>query len=143
MEVRRDVEWSKPLPDPDGVYAPWWKAAAEGRLLFQSCPRCAHRQLYPRPLCLACGETPGWETASGRGTVHTFTVVRQYGAKPFRDELPYVIAMVDLEEGVRLLSSVTDCDPEAVQVGMEVEAYAVLAAEDVGVPYFRPAAGPR
>jgi len=141
MEVVRGVEWSKPLPEADPVFAPWWKAAAEGRLLFQTCPGCGHRQFYPRPLCLECGATPEWTEASGRGRVHTFTVVRQYGLAPFRDELPYVVAMIELEEGVRLFSNVTDCDPESVHIDMEVEAYAALAAEDVGVPLFRPPAG--
>lgn len=138
MEVVRGVAWSRPLPEPDEVFAPYWRAAAEGRLLFQTCPACGHRQLYPRPLCLACGDTPEWTEASGRGAVHTCTVVRQYGAKPFADELPYVVAMIDLEEGVRLFSSVTDCDPESVHVGMEVEAYAVEAEEGLAVPFFRP-----
>ena len=138
MEVRRGVEWSKPLPDPDAVFEPWWRAASEGRLLFQTCPGCEHKQFYPRPLCLACGAMPEWTEASGRGSVYTFTVVRQYGGKPFRDELPYVVAMIELEEGVRLFSNVTDCDPEAVHIGMAVEAYAVEAAEGVGVPMFRP-----
>ena len=141
MEVRRVEEWKKPLPDPDATSEVWWRAAAEGRLLFQACPRCGHRQLYPRPLCLECGATPEWQEASGRGSVHTFTIVRQHGAPPFRDELPYVVAVVDLEEGVRVLSNLTDCEPESVHVGMAVEAHAALAAEGVGVPLFRPAAG--
>jgi uncharacterized OB-fold protein len=141
MDVLRDREWKKPLPAPDAVSAPWWAAAAEGRLLYQSCPVCGHRQFYPRPLCTACGADPEWAEASGRGVVHTFTVVRQYGAPPFKDELPYVVAMIELEEGVRMLANVTDCDVESVRVGMAVEAYAVAAADDVGVPFWRPVSG--
>ena len=53
--------------------------------------------------------------------------------------LPYVVAIVELEEGVRMMGNVTDCDPESVEIGMEVEAYAVLADEKLGIPYWRPA----
>jgi len=140
MEVVRDREWKKPMPKPDAVSAPWWAAAAEGRLLYQECPACGHRQFYPRPVCTACGADPEWAEASGRGVVHTFTVVRQYGQPPFKDELPYVVAMIELEEGVRMLSNVTDCDAESVHVGMPVEAYAVAAADEVAVPFWRPIA---
>lgn len=138
-----DRAYEGPLPDPDAVAVPWWKAAGEGRLLFQRCPSCAHAQFYPRALCTHCAATPEWQEASGRGKVHTFTVVRQMGAKPFRERLPYVVAMIELEEGVRMMTNVTDCPVEEVRIGMAVEAYA-LAAElpdgsRIGVPFWRPA----
>jgi len=133
-------EWTKPLPLPDNVSAPYWQAAAEGRLLIQRCPACGNVQWYPRALCTACGGDPEWLEAAGRGTVHTFTVIRQYGMKPFRDELPYVIAMVELEEGPLVFGSVTGCDPDAVSIGMPVEVHFRRAADDVGIPYWRPAA---
>lgn len=132
-------EWSKPLPEKDAVSAPFFEAAAEGRILYQRCPECDHRQFYPRALCTSCGADTQWAEAAGEGTVHTFTVIRQYGAPPFKDELPYVVAMIDLPEGVRMMSNVTDCDVDDVHVGMPVEAYAVRAADGVGVPFFRPA----
>ena len=74
----------------------------------------------------------------GSRHVHTFTVVRQYGARPFRDELPYVIAMVDLEEGPRVFGSITDCDVDTVEIGMAVEVHFVKAADEIGIPYWRP-----
>ena len=92
--------------------APFWEAASEGRLLYQRCPSCGHRQFYPRALCTACGATPEWAEASGRGEVHTFTVVRQHGGKAFREELPYVVAIVELSEGVRMMGTLTDVAPE-------------------------------
>lgn len=138
MEVLRIGAWAKPLPDPDAVYAPFWDAAGQGRLLYQECGSCGHRQFYPRALCTACGADPAWAEASGRGSVHTYTIVRQYGAAPFRDELPYVVAIIDLEEGVQMMGNVTHCAVDAVHVGMAVEAYAVAAADGVGVPFWRP-----
>ena len=138
MDVVRGTSWKKPLPEHDPVFAPFWEAAADGRLLYQECPACGNRQFYPRALCTACGADPAWAEASGRGTVHTFTIVRQYGAPPFKDELPYVVAVIELDEGVKMIGNVTDCAVDAVFVGMAVEAYAVEAAERVGVPFWRP-----
>jgi len=139
-DVTTPEEWHKPLPAVDDVNREFWAAAAEGRLLIQACPHCGHRQFYPRALCTACGDTPEWLECSGRGTVHTFTVIRQMGMRPFRDELPYVVAMVELEEGPLMMGNVTDCDPETVRIGLPVEAHFVRAADDVGVAMWRPAA---
>jgi uncharacterized OB-fold protein len=132
-------DWSRPLPQPDNVSAPYWEAAARGELLIQRCPDCGRRQFYPRAVCTGCGGDPEWERASGRGAVHTFTVVRQSYAKPFRDELPYVVAMIELDEGPMLMSNVTDCPVHDVRIGLLVEAHFVPAAENIGVPFFRPA----
>lgn len=133
-----DEEWRKPLPNVDDVNREYWQAGTEGRLLVQECPECGQRQFYPRALCTKCGGTPTWLECSGRGVVHTFTVIRQMGMRPFRDELPYVVAMVEIEEGPLILGNVTGCDPEAVTVGMPVEVHFVKAADDVGIPMWRP-----
>jgi hypothetical protein len=138
--VTPDGEWQRPLPATDEVNAAYWSAAAEGRLLIQECAECGHRQFYPRALCTHCGGEPRWLECTGRGTVHTFTVVRQMGMRPFRDDLPYVVAMVELEEGPMMMGNVTDCDPDSVRIGLPVEAYFLRAAEDVGVAMWRPAA---
>ena len=118
-----------PLPDNEAVIG--WRSGCD----------CGWRgrQFYPRALCTVCGADPEWERASGRGTVHTFTVIRQNYAKPFRDELPYVVAMIELAEGPMMMSNVTDCAADDVHVGMPVEAHFVTADEGIGVPFFRPA----
>ena len=134
-----DATWTRPLPEADAVSRPFWEGCGRGELLIQRCPACGHRQFYPRAACTACGETPEWERASGRGVVHTFTVIRQNHAKPFRDELPYVVAIVELEEGVRLMTNLTDCPVEDVSVGLPVEAHFVSIDDDLAAPFFRPA----
>jgi uncharacterized OB-fold protein len=131
-------EWTRPLPDTDPISAPYWAAAAEGRLLVQRCPACGATQHYPRAVCATCAATPEWLETTGRGVVYTFTIVRQYGMAPFASMVPYVVAMIELPEGPRLLGNVTDCDPESVRIGMEVEMYALHAEPDVGVPMWRP-----
>jgi len=128
----------RPVPDPDALSAEFWSAAATGELRYQECPECGHRQHYPRLLCTACGSTPRWQASSGRGTVHTFSVVRKNLAPPFDTLAPYVVAVIELEEGPRMMGNVTHCAPEQVFIGMPVVAYAVLARDDIGVPFWKP-----
>jgi len=138
MEVVRGRAWERPQLAPDALDRVFFEAAARGELLYQRCPACHHGQFYPRLLCTACGGDVGWATATGRGVVHTFTIVRQHGQPPFKGELPYAVAMVELEEGVRMLGSVTGCPVERVRIGMPVEAYAVECGDGMAVPFWRP-----
>ena len=130
--------WDRPLPELDPVSTHYWEAASRGELLIQHCPLCGARQHYPRAVCAACGSTPEWEGASGRGKVNTFTIVRQYGMAPFNAGVPYVVAMIDLAEGPRMMSNVIGCDVSDVRIGMEVEVQMIVAEAGVGVPFFRP-----
>jgi hypothetical protein len=138
MEVIRGQEWKRPKPGPDACERPFFEAAARGELLYQRCPKCGHVQFYPRAVCTACGADPEWATASGRGAVHTYTVVRQNGMPPFKDELPYVVAMVELPEGVRMMANVTGVSPDEVGVGTKLEAYAVEFEPGLALPFWRP-----
>ena len=139
MEVVRGLGWDRPQLGPGALDRGFFEAAARGELLYQRCPACGHRQFYPRQLCTACGGDTAWATATGRGVVHTFTIVRQNGQAPFKSELPYAVAMVELDEGVRMMGSVTGCAVESVRIGMRVEAYAVECEEGLAVPFWRPA----
>jgi len=138
LEVR-DAEWNKPLPAAAGLSGEYWSALASGRLLVQRCPECDSSQFYPRALCVSCGSDPVWQEASGHGTVHTFTVIRQNGLPSFRDEVPYVVAMIELDEGPRMMGNVTGCPVEDVRIGMPVRAYALKVAPDIAVPQWEPA----
>ena len=139
MEVRPTEAWARPIPAGGNVVGEFWRAAAQGRLLIQHCPSCGARQFYPRLMCATCGAEPEWEEASGRGVVHTFTIIRQNGAKPFNGELPYVVAMIELAEGPRMMGNVTGCEPGEVTVGMAVRAYAVKVEDALAVPFWEPA----
>jgi uncharacterized OB-fold protein len=130
-------EWVKPVPYVDAVSKPFWDATLEGRLTFQECPD-GHRQFYPRAVCATCGQTPGLVDAAGTGTVHTFTIIRQYGGAGFKDELPYVVAMIELDEGPRMMGNVTDVDPETVRIGDRVQVWFAEADERSSIPLWRP-----
>ena len=125
------------LPDEGREF---FEACTRGELLVQRCSACAAVRHYPRPHCPEC-LSPSWTwlTSSGRGTVYTFTVIRQNLNPRFRDRLPYVVAVVELEEGVRVLSNLVDVDADRVRVGMPVTAVFATDPDGRTVPRFQPA----
>jgi hypothetical protein len=82
-----------------------------------------------------------WETLSGKGTVHTFTIVRQAAHPGFIDDVPYVLATIETDEGLRMTSNVVGCEPEDVTIGMPVEVTFTELTPDISLPQFRPARG--
>ena len=137
----RTMTWH--LPVPDSETAPYWDAAREGRLLFKRCNACGEAFFYPRTYCPACWSSDTvWEESSGRGTVYTFTVVHQNDLPPFNERVPYVVAIVELEEGVRLTSNIEGIDPGDVRCDLAVEvAFRQEPRSDddvVSLPVFRP-----
>lgn len=132
MSVRFD------LPAPDHETQPWWDAAAEGRLVYKHCTACGHSFLYPRAFCPECwSEDVEWAESAGRGTVYTYSVVRQNDLPPFNERVPFVIAMVDLDEGPRLMTNIEGCEPEDVKIGMPVQVDYVDESDYVK-PVFKP-----
>lgn len=128
----------RPAPVPDADSAEYWAAAHDGRLVIQRCTDCDARQLYPRDRCLVCRGPVEWVEASGRGTVHSYTVIRQNYARPFRDWIPYVVALVDLEEGPRVMTNIVGCEPDVVRVGMAVRAQFEVVSDAAGIALFSP-----
>lgn len=118
-----------------------YAGAVRGELRVPRCDACGLHHHYPRTRCPHCGsDRLTWVTASGRGTVHSFTVVRQHGIPPFKEQAPYVVALVDLDEpGARLLAQMPDVTPDAVHIGMRVRATFRRASDDVAFVDFRPA----
>ena len=109
-----------------------------GELLIQRCAACGRAQFYPRAYCGGChGTALAWEAASGAATLYTYTVVRRAPSAEFADRVPYVLAIVELAEGPRLMSTVVDADPEEIEIGMPL----TLGFEDRGgdapLPVFR------
>ena len=133
------AERKKPLPTISGETRAYWDACRKGELLLQRCDSCRQYQFYPRGICANCwsGDVQ-WVKSSGKGTVWTFTVTRQNRTPGFAEEVPYVLALVELDEGVKMFSNVVDCDPDQVRIGMPVEVTFVRATDQVSVPYFKP-----
>jgi uncharacterized protein len=119
----------------------YFDGAVRGELRIQRCTTCRLHQHYPRSMCSHCGaDTLEWVTASGRGTVHSFTVIRQHGVPPFDAWVPFVVALVELEEsGARMLATMPSLAPEAARIGMPVVADFRPATERVAFVDFRSA----
>ncbi len=131
--------YRKPLPRIDEESRAYWEALARHELYFQRCRDCGTKRFYPRALCTSClSSATEWVRASGRGTVYSFTVTHQNQAPGFREELPYVLAIVALDEGVRMMTNVIGCAPDAVRVGMEVEVVFEDVTAEITLAKFRP-----
>jgi uncharacterized OB-fold protein len=133
--------YSGPIPVPTPETRPFWEAARRHELRLQRCRSCGRRFFYPRATCPYClGADLAWERASGRGTVHTFTVVHR-GQRDFPLGTPYVIAIVELAEGPRLMTNLVDVEPNpaTIRIGMPVEVTFADVSPDVALPRFRPA----
>lgn len=112
----------KPLPRVTPDTRPFWDGCAAGELRVQHCEDCGARQLPPRARCTACGgDALAWRAVPARGTVHSFTVVHRAPSQPFRADVPYVIALIDVALGARLIANVTGCDPHSVCIGMTLD----------------------
>ena len=122
---------------------PFWKGCAEERLVVPWCARCRRFHFYPRRFCPHCDAVDiEWREASGDGTVYSFAVVRKPIERAFSSLVPYVIAIVELEEGIRMLSHVVDVDPAAMRCGMRVRVRYREVSETLTVPVFGPVAEP-
>jgi uncharacterized OB-fold protein len=131
--------WDRPEMVPGNLDRQYFEAVAKGQLMVQRCPQCEHRQFPPKLIWTACGREPEWLEVSGDRVINTFTIVRRHGVEPFRSLAPLVSAMVDLPEGVRLMSNVTGIDVDAAQVGLTVRAYALRIDDSMALPLWQPA----
>lgn len=125
-----------PLPAIDGDSRPYWQGTAQGELRIQRCAACQRHVFYPRAICPHCGSDQlAWITTAGEGVIYSFTVVHQaYG--PFAAQLPFVVALVDLVEGVRMMTRITGSPPAAVRIGQRVRVVYERITDDVTLPYF-------
>lgn len=129
------------LPTPDLETQPYWDAARAGNLLVKRCDDCGEIHFYPRPFCPRCWSTRvEWIEASGKATLYTWSVVYRNDLPPFPERVPYVAAVVDLEEGPRMQTNVVECDFDALRVGMPLEVVFRSTSETFTIPVFRPAA---
>ncbi|TCP55334.1 hypothetical protein EV191_102546 [Tamaricihabitans halophyticus] len=113
----------KPGPTPVPMSKPFWSATAQGQLVVQRCQGCGTHQHYPRVVCRHCWLTElDWVTCSGDGRVWTYTVVHRPGHPAWEPEVPYVLALVELDEGPRLMTNIVNIAPAEMRVGLAVRA---------------------
>jgi uncharacterized OB-fold protein len=135
--------YTGPLPKPTPETRPFWDAAREQRLLIQGCDDCGTRYFYPRPQCPHClSRRVHWMDASGRGRLHTF-VINHRPPRGFPHPAPFVLGIVELEEGPRMMARIVDvaADPTAVHCDLPVEVVFESLTPEITVATFRPRAG--
>lgn len=131
-----------PLPKPDKDSEVYWQAARRHELLLQQCSDCERFRFYPRSVCPHClSDKFRWRPSSGRGRVYSFTIIHRAPTPAFRDQVPYVLALIDLDEGVRMMSNVIDCDPGVVRIGLRVEVIFADVTPEISLPKFKPSGG--
>jgi uncharacterized OB-fold protein len=131
--------FGRPLPKPTATSAPFWEAAHRKELKLQYCKQCRNFQHYPRPICANCwSDDIEWRSCSGKGHVYSFSICHRHGLPSVTDDAPGVVAIVELQEGVRMTSNIVDCPAGDVAIGMEVEAVFQTVSEDYTLIFFQP-----
>lgn len=121
----------------DSDSQPYWDGIAQGELRIQRCDACSRAIFYPRSLCPHCHSNQlSWITATGKGTIYSYTVAHQaFGS--FANDAPYVVAIVELAEGARMMTRIIDAPRERIAIGVSVQVAFTPLSEEITLPYFR------
>jgi len=135
------MEYAKPLPRINGDNQPFWEGCRCHELRFQKCVACGHVRYPPSLVCPQClGRDVEWIVSAGTGKVHTYAVYHIAFDATFREDVPYVVAVVELDEGPRLLTNIVGCPPEAVRCDMAVAVTWRDVTAQISLPLFTPVA---
>ena len=130
--------YSKPLPALDGLTKEFYNWCRRGDLRFQRCSACQAWRHVPRPMCAACGSFEWtWQRSSGRGTVFSWTVAERPMHPAFQNDAPYAPVVIEMAEGVRLVSEMLDCSPDELEIGMPVELVFDHVTPEITLPKFK------
>ena len=128
----------KPLPFVTDESRPFWDGCREGKFVLQHCEECQRYQFYPRLYCMHCGSTAvRWVETSGRGVIYSYTVIYQNKSPEFVNDTPYNVAIIQLNEGPRLMSNIVDIDPADLRVNLPVTVVFDAVTETISLPRFK------
>ena len=136
-------EYNKPIPRPQGESDFYWEKAKQHELWLRECKACGKAYFYPRDISPCCfSRNTTWIKASGKAILYTYGIVHRAPHPGFAQDVPYVTAIVELEEGPRMptnIVGVEDPTPEKLQIGMSLEATFKDITDTIALPKFRPA----
>ena len=133
---------TKPVPIPNEDSQAFWDAAKRGVFLVQQCTECGAYRFPPQAICTECSSLASeWKPVSGKGKVWSYVVFHRAYHPAFKEEIPYAVACIELDEGPRLLANVRGIAPDKLRCEMRVEAILEDAADGVRIPNFRIAEG--
>jgi uncharacterized OB-fold protein len=128
---------ARPLPQPTDLTRPYWQAAAQGELHMQHCGACGQWQFYPRPFCIHCeAEALHWRAVSGLGRIYTYTVNHRAPNAFMKARLPYVVAIVELDEGPRLMANIQGEGALDAAIGKRVKVLFEPVTDELALPQF-------
>ena len=132
-------EYNLPLPLITTLSRVFWDGCRDGKLLYQHCKDCGEVIFFPKYLCPNCmSHNLEWLESKGKGKIDTFTVTYNFAPPAFMTEVPYCVAIIELEEGYRMMSNMVECDYEELECDMPVEVVFDPVTEEVTLPKFRP-----
>jgi uncharacterized protein len=135
-----EIRFDKPLPSPTLITAPFWAGLKEGRILVQNCQDCGGWVFYPRSHCSHClSDRLEWRQVTGAATLYTFTITRQPTAPHFADEVPQLLAVVELEGGIRMTTTLVNVAESDIRVGMKLVPCFDPVSDEVTLLRFQPA----
>jgi uncharacterized protein len=133
------ASYTKPLPVINAETKPYWEYCRQHELRMQKCTRCGHIRFPISILCPQChSQDSQWEKLSGKGTIYSYTVYRVAYHPAFKDDIPYMVAIIQLDEGPRMESNIIGCKPEDVKIEMPVEVSFEDITAEVSLPKFKP-----
>ena len=131
--------WRNPCPKPTRWSKPFWDAARNHKLVLKYCKDCGNIDHPPHVYCTNCqSDNMEWREASGKGVLYGFGINERGVPFPFMADLPYVNAFIDLDEGVRMISNIVECDPKDLKNGMRVEVVFEDVTPEISLPKWRP-----
>ncbi len=129
----------KPIPRPSTTTRPFWDGLNERKVQIQRCDGCDSWVFYPRTRCPSClSDLLIWREVSGQGVLYTYTLARQPTAPHFADETPQQLAVVELDEGVRMTSTLVNVEPSDIVIGMRLQPYFDQVTDDVTLLRYQP-----
>ncbi len=137
--LKDDYRLMRPVPILDFDSTPFWESCVRGVLQFQSCRNCGRMRYPPAILCPGCNSLESeWKRVAGTGRIFSYAVYHHAFRPVFQGDLPYVVAIVELDEGIRMVSQIVDCDLQQVAIGERVQVTFRKVNESITLPFFRP-----
>ena len=138
--MAEEKTYDKPLPEIRPETKPYWDACKKHELLIPKSKETGELFFYPRAMSPGddMSEDIEWVKSKGKGKIWTFSVHHMGPSKAYKGDPPHVVALVEMEEGVKMMTNIVDCDPKDVEIGMDVEVVFDDVTEEVTLPKFRP-----
>lgn len=136
------TEYNKPIPIPQPESDRYWEGTRRGELWLRKCLRCEKGYFYPRDICPSCfSRETDWFRSSGQGTLYTFAIVHRAPHPGFAEDAPYIVALVEVEDGVRIPTNIVNVEPapENLRVGMAMRVVYEKITPEITLPKFEPA----